>query len=141
MRMGVDNIVNQLKADEGLSLKPYRDNRGFLTIGYGRNLDSVGITMDEAELFLRDDIQTAIAQVHKTWPWAISLNEPRRGVLYNMTFQMGMSKLETFVKMVAGIRTGDFNTAAKELLDSQYAKQVPERANRLAMQLITGEWQ
>lgn len=38
-----------VKSDEGLSLKPYTDTRGKLTIGYGRNLTDVGISQAEAD--------------------------------------------------------------------------------------------
>ncbi len=42
-------LIDLIKRHEGLSLKPYMDSRGFLTIGYGRNLDANGISKSEAE--------------------------------------------------------------------------------------------
>ena len=41
-------IEEQLMIDEGFRSKPYSDTVGKLTIGYGRNLDDVGITRNEA---------------------------------------------------------------------------------------------
>ena len=51
--------VQQLKTDEGLRLKPYHCTAGALTIGYGRNLDAVGITEAEADILLKADIDIA----------------------------------------------------------------------------------
>ena len=41
---------------EGLKLKPYRDIRGILTIGVGRNLETSGIRESEALNMLANDI-------------------------------------------------------------------------------------
>ena len=43
-------------------------------------------------------------------------------------------------KMLAALQAQEWDTAARELLDSKYATQVGERATRLAQQLITDTW-
>ena len=40
---------------EGLRLKPYRCSAGKLTIGYGRNLEDVGIDEKEASMMFERD--------------------------------------------------------------------------------------
>ena len=42
-------LKEQLIRDEGTRLKPYTDTTGHLTIGFGRNLSQVGISLAEAE--------------------------------------------------------------------------------------------
>ena len=52
----VDQLVDTVKQEEGFRSKPYRDSRGFLTIGYGTNL-SIGITPVEGEILLRERLE------------------------------------------------------------------------------------
>lgn len=53
-------------------------------------------------------------------------------VIFDMAYQMGVNGLLKFEKMLAAIDEEDYETAADELLDSNYARQTPERANRNA---------
>ncbi len=71
--------------------------------------------------------------------WA-TLNEPRRAVLTDMSFNLGPFGLSKFHKMLAAIRVGDWQKAHDELLNSEYAKDVGRRATKNADVLLTGEW-
>ena len=133
-------LRDQLIRDEGIRLKPYRDQVGKLTIGVGRNLDDVGISHAEAHLLLDNDIERATADVAARLPWAGALSLPRAAVLVNLCFNAGIGGLMTFRKMLAALQNEQWETAAKELLDSTYAEQVGPRAHRLARQLETDEW-
>ena len=134
-------LREQLLRDEGVRLMPYRDCEGLLTIGVGRCLDRVGISMAEADMMLDHDISRATASVITRIPWAQGLDEARRGALVNFAFNMGITGLLGFRKMLAAMERGAWDEAARELLDSKYAGQVGIRAERLARQLVTGEWQ
>lgn len=134
------NIIDQLKRDEGLLLKPYKDSVGKLTIGYGRNLNDVGVSAAEAEAMLASDVETATAHLHAYLPWTDSLDEVRRAVLVNMTFNMGIFSLVSFHSTLACLRVADYAAAAKQMLLSLWAKQVGDRAQRLAQQMETGQW-
>lgn len=135
------NLVEQLVRDERLELKPYRDSVGKLTIGVGRNLDDVGISRAEAMSLLANDIANAKAQLEQHLPWTGGLDEVRESALVNMTFNMGIGALMNFRKFLAALEAGDYKTAAAEMLDSLWSKQVGDRAQRLAMQIETGFWQ
>lgn len=137
----ITDIRDQLLRDEGMRLRPYRDTQGHLTIGAGRNLDAVGVSLDEAHLLLDNDIDRSRTAVLVRFPWATQLDDARHGVLLNMAFNMGVDRLAGFNLMLAAMRDGDWEGAARELLDSKYAEQVHLRAQRLARQLVTGEWQ
>lgn len=134
-------LREQLKRDEGERLKPYRDSVGKLTIGVGRNLDDVGLSPDEVDYLLSNDIRRAQEGVLGALPWTIGLDEPRFAVLVNMAFNMGLRGMLGFRKMLEAVAQADYESAAAELLDSTYAQQVGQRAQRLARQLVTGEWQ
>lgn len=136
----VDSLRAQLQRDEGLRLRLYKDTKSKWTIGYGRNLDDVGVSLAEAEFMLDNDITKHAAAVLSLLPWTTHLDEVRREVLINMSF-MGPNKLLTFTKMLAALRRGDWDVAAAELLDSDYHVDVGPRAERLAKQLVTGERQ
>lgn len=125
-------ITSDLKRDEGLRLKPYYDSVDKQTIGYGRNLDDVGITAREAEILLENDIARAIDDLNRALSWWHSLPEPQQRGLLNMAFNLGLTKLLKFKKMLAALEAGDGNLAALEALDSVWAGQVGDRAKRIA---------
>lgn len=133
-------LREQLMRDEGLRLWPYRDTNSRLTIGFGRNLDDTGISSIEAGMLLDHDIASATSKVLARLPWASQLDEARRGVLINMCFNMGSGRLMGFKNMLAAMQRGDWDTAARELLDSAYSRQVGARSERLAAQLRDGQW-
>lgn len=122
---------DQLKIDEGLRLKPYRCTANKLTIGYGRNLDDVGISKAEAECMLETDIREAENACLHAFPWFAELTEPRQDVIVNMCFNLGLTRLLGFKKFLKAMSLGDYATAAKEMMDSRWAKQVGSRADRL----------
>ena len=120
-----------IKKHEGLILKPYKCSAGKLTIGYGRNIEDNGITLSEAEQMLNNDIQNCYAECIKLKCWN-ALNEARQAVLLDMCFNLGISRLKNFKKMLAALERGEYKTAATEMLDSNWAKQVKGRATELS---------
>lgn len=138
---GVTNVRDQLKRDEGRLLKPKPDTVGKLTIGWGRNLDDKGISPEEAEMMLTNDINESTQEVSAAWPWTAALNDARFAVLVGMHFNMGLAGLLTFEKMFAALRQDDYETAAREIIASKAYKQEPARITRWAEQMRTGVWQ
>jgi len=134
-------IFEQLIRDEGVKFFPYVDSVGKTTIGIGRNLTDDGISFQEAKYLLTNDVQNAVAQLEKNFPWAVGLDDARHGVLVNMTFNMGIRRLAEFKNFLAAMEREDWATAKAEMLDSLWAKQVGARAERLALQIETGAWQ
>ena len=133
-------LKDQLKRHEGRRLDLYKCPAGKWTIGYGRNLEARGISRDEAELMLDNDIKFYTEQVEKSLPWAkTDLNEARKSVLVNMAFNMGMVGLLGFKKMLAAARRGDYVSAAAEMVMSDWYQQVgPGRGGELTRQMAEG---
>lgn len=125
-------IADDLIRDEGLRLKPYRDTVGKLTIGVGRNLDDVGITETEARVLLDNDIAIAEAGLDGSYPWFATSPEPVRRGLTNMAFQLGVRGLAAFQNMLGALAAQDYAKAALEAENSEWAIQVPARAQRIA---------
>jgi lysozyme len=132
-------LKSQLIRHEGKRNKPYRDTVGKLTIGVGRNLDDVGLRDDEIDLMLENDIAATWNALRRALPWIDQLDEVRQRVLADMAFNMGVRGLLAFEKMLRACRAGEYETAAAEMLDSAWARQVPARAERLAKMMKTGE--
>ena len=133
-------IKTMLVKDEGLRLKPYRDTAGKLTIGVGRNLDDVGISVDEAYYLLANDVKRAEREAREIFGeiWD-ELDEVRQAVILDMLFNLGKPRFLTFRKFIAAVKAGDWQKAHDEMLNSRWARQVKSRAERLASMMLTGK--
>ena len=136
----MSNLIAQLKRHEGLELMPYKCTSGKTTIGVGRNLEDIGITEQEAELLLLNDIGR-VKQELVNDQWYMDLDPVRKAVIENMSFNLGYPTLKKFQNMIASISEGDYETASKEMLNSRWSKQVGQRSIELAEQMRTGQWQ
>ena len=140
------NLMNQLRRHEGLRLEPYKCSEGYLTIGFGRNLETNGISEAEAEFMLLNDLLMVEGEL-KDEGWYNQLDETRRAVILNMAFNLGKPKLMKFSKLIGALSDDDYETASKEMVtgsnggESKWASQVGKRAYELADQMRTGEWQ
>ena len=141
------NLLNQLRRHEGLRLEPYKCSEGYLTIGFGRNIETNGISEAEAEFMLTNDL-IACEKELKDEGWYNQLDETRRAVVLNMAFNLGKPKLMQFKKFIGALSDDDYETASKEMItgsdgvsESKWASQVGKRAYELAEQMRTGQWQ
>lgn len=134
------NLIDLLKRHEGLRLKVYNDSLGHPTIGYGRCLDLNGISEDEANILLVNDINRVNEELKRTFDWFQELDPVRQDALINMTFNLGINKLLEFRKMLAALRDHDFEEAAEQALDSLWSKQVGKRAFELSKMIRTGAY-
>ncbi len=128
----IQDLIEDLKRDEGFRSHPYKDTVGKLTIGYGRNLDDVGISEKEAAALLNHDIGTAIQEVNHAFPWVQEAPLAIKRGLYNMCFNLGISRLSGFVRMLASLEARSYRDAADHAMDSKWATQVGARAERIA---------
>lgn len=133
------DIIEQLRRDEGMRLKPYTDTVGKLTIGCGRNLTDVGISQEEADYLLANDIKRA-QDALSSYPWYTALDSIRQAAITNMAFNLGLHGLLGFPHFLSAVAKQDWITAASELANSVWAKQVGDRATRLEQQIVSGEW-
>ena len=135
-----ETLERQLIRDEGLRLKVYNDHLGKPTIGIGHlvlpkdNL-KLGdkISRSRALSFFREDVKSSKrdAQVFvgaDTWK---KISTDMKNVVTNMAFNLGGPKLGKFKKLKAALRNEDYEEAAKQMKDSAWYNQVPNRAKRL----------
>lgn len=134
----LDIVREQLKRDEGVKSKPYRDSVGILTIGCGRNLEHVGLFPDEINYLLENDIKRAENDARALFPSFDELSDNRKAVLINMAFNLGMDRLGKFRKFRRAVEAKDFDNAYVEMVSSMWADQVGPRATRLAKLMREG---
>jgi lysozyme len=128
----------ELERDEGLKLKPYKDTKGILTIGIGKNLESAGISRDEAFYMLTNDINEIFNKIVEKFPWFLNLNYVRQRVLINIAFNVGFNGFLKFEKMLNYCKIADFSKAADEILDSKAGKELIIRYKRLSNMMRLG---
>lgn len=134
-------LRDQLMRDEGgIRLSAYQDSRGLWTIGVGHCIQTRPISRRAAEVIFEDDLIDTLNDVHRALPWAAALGDARFAVLANMAYQMGMGGLLSFRRMLAAVERRDFAQAAAEMRHSEWARQTPNRCERLATQMERGEW-
>lgn len=133
-----EKLKLQVMRHEGIRLKPYQDTVGKWTIGVGRNLSDRGITNDEAEFLLENDLHECISDC-RNFPWFDALDGVRQRVICDMRFNLGASGLRRFRNTLAAISRADYNAAADGMVRSLWARQVKGRATALAAMMRTGQ--
>ena len=139
--MNIQRLREQLIIDEGVKYEVYNDHLGYPTFGighlitetdeeYGKSIGTLVSKERVNEVFDRD-VAIYISEAKKVFPNLEQLPEEAQQVIVNMTFNMGAPRLAKFKKFIAGVNAGDWNTAAIEMMDSRWAKQVGNRAVRL----------
>jgi len=130
--MNATRLRNTLIRHEGLKLLPYKCTAGKLTLGVGRNIEDRGISKETAMQMLDEDIEICLNELMERLDYFENLPTEVQETLVNLCFNMGISRLMKFQLMLGAIEAGQYELAAKELLDSRYARQVGKRAEELA---------
>ncbi len=154
-------IERLLILHEGLKLRLYRCTAGKWSIGVGRNLDDNPLSPQEIAYLGRSDLSGGISEAEALWlldrtlsiqsreldealPWSAGLDEVRRAVLLDMSYNLGTAGLLKFKNTLRHLQARQFEEAAEEMLRSVWALQVGkregQRAWRLARMVKTGEW-
>jgi len=125
----MSRLIKLIKEDEGFRGENYLDSLNIPTIGYGTKLP---LSEAEAELILSFRLNQKISQLLEAKPIVMTLSQERQEVLFSLCYQLGTNGLLRFKRMWTAIENHDFATASAELLDSKYATQTPNRANKNA---------
>jgi lysozyme len=134
-----EKLLKQLILHEGKRNKPYVDTVGKVTIAVGRNLTDVGLSDDEIEYLLNNDVKGVCLSLDKHLPWWNELDDIRQRVLIDMCFNMGIDTLLEFRNTLQAIKDKKWRAAADGMMASQWAKQVKGRAVRLSKMMLTGQ--
>ena len=139
-------LIAQVKRDEGCRLTAYPDPLSGgdpWTIGYGATGPSIGPgtvwTQERADADLESRLDANWTALLVKLPWVIDLDPPRRRVLENMQYNLGLNGLLGFKHMLAACEAQQYDVAAQQMMGSTWANQVPARATRLAEQMESGK--
>jgi lysozyme len=142
--MNRQKLIATLIRAEGIRLLPYTDTTGHATIGVGHEIQpgesfTLGITQDEAMEILTEDINKVVNNVSSVIACYALLSDVRQRVLIEMAFNMGLGGLLEFHDTLHAISLGNYAMAAQFMMHSLWAKEVPERAQRLSTMMASGE--
>ena len=139
--MNLERLREQLEIDEGVKYEVYNDHLGYATFGIGHLITardpengwSVGTDVDEYRVkeAFEDDVQGVISDCEKLYVQWEHLPEEAQQIIANMMFNMGLTRLSKFKGMKRGVDSRDWNAAADEMVDSNWYRQVTNRADRL----------
>ena len=143
--MNVEKFTEEIKRDEGVKYEVYLDHLGLPTCGIGHLIKEddpehgleVGTEIGEErvnELFAKD-LETTIDECKKLYYDFDVLPVKAQHIIANMMFNMGRPRLSRFHKMKSAVDNREWQEAATQMLDSRWANQVPNRANRLIQEM------
>ena len=136
--MDRQKVRADLIRDEGWRSDVYQDTLGFWTIGYGFLVDARrggGLPQHIADAWLDDLIAQTAHLLRSRWPAFDDQPEEVQRALTNMAYQLGVSGLLNFRRMLTALEQNDRAEAARQALDSRWAEQTPNRAARVAAML------
>ena len=136
--MDMDRLLQSVKKHEGYRNKVYLDSLGKRTVGYGHLCvedhweDNREYTVPELERVLEADLNNAIQGAEELCGDCPVLDDQAREIIVEMVFQLGKTGVSKFRNMWKALKVPDYPTAAKEMLDSRWAKQTPSRAKEMS---------
>ena len=136
-------IIEMLRVHEGVETHAYKCTADKTTIGVGRNIDpagGIGLSDSEINLLLSNDVKRVSAELIRAFSWYSELDEVRKDAMIDMCFNMGLPRLKLFKKSLAAMANGDYDIAAIEFLDSNWAKQVGGRSIIVTDMIRSGDY-
>ena len=136
-------LINMLKRHEGVRNKVYMCPAGYETIGVGRNISEsgLGLSNDEVEYLLKNDILRCRNELLGEYDWFENLDSVRQEAMIDLSFNLGQTKLRTFVKALGHMADGNYEEAGREFYNSRWAEQVGDRSLEVCQMIGSGEYQ
>ena len=135
--MSFKKLKDRIKKNEGYSDKPYKDQLGFYTIGYGHlikekenNYYIKKYNKDHFKKLFEADFKKAQDQYEKNF-FKKNHTISEKELLIEMLFQLGENGVSKFKKMLYFLNKKEKFMASLEMLDSLWYLQTPERVKNL----------
>ena len=143
--MGYRNLKKRIKLNEGFSLKPYKDQFGYQTIGYGHLILSnekillkKNLQKKEFEKIFEKDFKKALSNFNNKLK-SITSNKKDTELLIEMVFQLGIKGCLKFKNLLKNMRKGNKHLVCFEMMDSLWYKQTPYRVKALIEIFLNNE--
>jgi len=143
--MNIEQLRKELELDEGCKHETYLCSQNVVTGGIGHMITEwddekyaevgVEISDEQVKAWFDKDIETVLSDCELLYDDFDHLPDEAQLIIANMMFNLGYPRLKKFVGMKAGVDARDWNKAADEMIDSNYYKQLPNRAGRLVKRM------
>lgn len=134
--MDYNLIKSELIVDEDKRNFLYPDTVGKWTIGIGRNIEDNGLSDGEVDYLFRNDVLRVTKELDDNLPWWRNLSEVRQRVVFNMCFNMGITKYLKFKNTLKAIQEARWGDAKIGMIKSKWHKDVGQRAIRLEYMML-----
>ena len=126
------NLIENIKESEGFVKHVYDDSLGIPTIGYGFAIKDLDLDEDIASEILSRKVSRLINKVDGKFDWFNEANDKIKEVVVEMCYQLGLGGFSKFKRTISYFANKDYIKASVEMLDSKWATQTPNRANKLS---------
>ena len=138
-------LIKRIKKNEGFSSIPYKDQLGFLTIGYGhlilsseKHLIKNKSSKKKLEKIFIQDFNKAI-EGYKKYLKKETSNKKEEELLIEMVFQMGIKGVLNFKNLLINIRKKNKHLVCFEMMNSLWYKQTPKRVKTIIKIFLKNE--
>jgi lysozyme len=137
-------VKEKLIEEEGYEEEIYQCTQGYNTVGVGHNIDAnplpIGILKllfegkkaMALDVLFKHDIQKVIIQLDRVFPWWREKEDGIKLFMIDFVFNIGIGTAKKFKNTMRYIEMNKYRKASKGLMNSRYARQVPNRAKRNA---------
>ena len=143
--MHYTELKKRIKKNEGFSLTPYKDQLGYLTIGYGHlilpsetNLKKNKTSKSQLKEIFIKDFNRALSDYKKLIKQK-NHNKKDEELLIEMVFQMGANRVLMFKKLLLNMRKNNKHLVCFEMMNSLWYNQTPNRVKNLIKVFLRNE--
>lgn len=148
----MSKAIEILNVEEGYNQNPYLDHLGYPTVAGGVRIGPKGASLSNYQFTVPREVGnvwtqsilnekiTAAKKYSNIQQALANCNEARKDIIYSMMYQLGVDGLAAFKNTLKSIAGGDFNAGAEGMLNSLWARQTPNRAQRHAEVMRSGTY-
>ena len=143
--MNFRELKKRIKKNEGFSLKPYKDQLGNPTIGYGHlilpnetHLLKNKTNKPQLNSIFDQDFERALVD-YKRFIKQKHHNRKDKELLIEMTYQMGAKRVLKFKKLISNMQKNKKHLVCFEMMDSLWYTQTPNRVKNLIRAFLKNE--
>ncbi len=144
-----DQLIADLERDEGFVPVLYDDANGAHigkgghlvgnpTLGIGWAVALTPLSIERARVILGWHVDDKVVELYAALPWIADLSEARQRALVNMAFNLGVHGEQQFTTFLGLLKAGNYGSAADDLAETLWAKQVGQRAVRIVALIRNG---
>ena len=127
------SLIDSIKKHEGFSPVVYKCTADKLTIGYGKRVKYLKVTKEQAEEWLKEDLDHLKYVLADKYEWFLPAPQEVRDIVIEMSYQLGVKSFSKFKKTIFLLANKDYKAASTEMLDSKWARtDTPARAKELS---------